>query len=190
MRVILALSVLLFAAPAAARPTEVIVSAGIVSPAVSPYRTAAETLGYDRRGFRHVYEGEVALVQALTWWGSVGPLARFYYGDLASPYGGVPSIATYAGSLGVRGELELFPKPRLFVWFDPSFGVGRVGDSTVTTWGLRGGVGIGSVRDATAIRVRFGYAYAPTLKPVTAAAGDFNYGGFVFQIDGVFRAAR
>ncbi len=194
MRALVALTALLFAtsfpASAEARPTEVIASAGIVSPTTSPYRYAAEYVGYDRRGFRHVYEAEALLLHQVTWWLSLGPLARFYYGDLDSPYKAVPSIATYAGSVGARAEFDLFPSPRLFLWTDPSIGVGAVGDKTVAFWGLRGGVGIATTRDATGLRFRIGYGEAPTFGSVTASGGAFNYGGFIFQLDGVFRVAR
>lgn len=181
---------LLVPTEAAARPTEVVVSAGILSPTPSTYRSTAETLGYDRRGFRHVYEGEVALLHALQWWISIGPVARFYYGDLAPPYEGVPQITTMAGSVGARVEIDLFPYPRLFVWADPSLGIGEVGSRTATFWGLRAGVGIGSTRDAASVRFRIGYATAPTFGVITDASGPFNFGGFMFQLDGVFRVAR
>lgn len=177
-------------ATASARPTEVVATAGILSPTPSLYRQSAETLGYDRRGFRHVYEAEVALVQSLSWWATVGPVARFYYGDLSPPYDGVPRIPTYAGSLGARFELDVFPYPRLFLWTDPSIGAGAVGERTLVLWGIRGGVGIGSVRNAASVRFRFGYAHAPTFENVTADGGPFNFGGFFFQLDGAFRVAR
>lgn len=194
MRALVGLSALLFATSlpgrGAARPTEIIASAGIVSPTTSPYRYSAEFLGYDRRGFRHVYEAEALLVHQVAWWLSIGPLARFYYGDLDSPYRPIPSIPTYAGSVGARAEFDLFPSPRLFLWTDPSFGIGAVGDKTVAFWGFRGGVGIGSARGATGLRFRIGYGEAPTFGSVTASGGPFNYGGFIFQLDGVFRVAR
>ena len=193
MRGAIGLAVLMWSATSSARPTEVVASAGILSPTPSTYRWNAEGLGYDRRGFRPVYEGEIALLQSFSYWLSVGPVARFYYGDLSSPYDGVPRIVTYAGSVGARVEVDLFPMPRLFAWMDPSLGVGEIGDKTVALWGLRGGVGIGSVRDGvtrTNVRFRFGWAYAPTFKPVTAASGDYNFGGFMFELDGVFRVAR
>jgi hypothetical protein len=194
VRALVAVSAVLFAtgvaSPASARPTEVVTSLGIVSPTTSPYRYVAETLGYDRRGFRHVYEAEAAVLHGFTYWLSVGPVARFYYGDLSSPYEPVPAIATYAGSLGARAEVELFPSPRLFLWADPHLGVGVVGDKTLALWGVRGGVGIGSARSATGLRFRIGYGESPTFNPVTANAGPFNYGGFIFQLDGVFRVAR
>lgn len=190
MRTLVALPILLFAAPTAARPTEIIASAGIVSPATSQYRSAAETLGYDRRGFRHVYEGELGVVHSFAWWLSVGPVARFYYGDLASPYEPVPAIGIYAASLAARAEVELFPSPRLFLWADPSFGVGVVGDRTVSLWGLRGGIGIGTARGVGGLRFRMGYGEAPTFANVTPNTGTFNYGGFIFMLDGVLRVAN
>jgi hypothetical protein len=190
MRGAIALAILAWGATASARPTEVVATVGILSPTPSTYRYNAEALGYDRRGFRHVYEAEIALMQSFSWWLSVGPVARFYYGDLSSPYDGVPSIATYAGSLGARTEVDLFPRPRLFLWMDPSVGVGKIGSNSVALWGVRGGVGIGSVRSATALRFRFGWGSAPTFQPVTATSGDFNFGGFMFQLDGVLRVAR
>lgn len=190
MRGAIALAVLLWSASAAARPTEVVASAGILSPTPSPYRYNAEALGYDRRGFRHVYEGEIALMQSLAYFASLGPVARFYYGDLSPPYEGVPRIVTYAGSVGARFDLDLFPYPRLFLWADPSIGVGEIGSKTVAFYGLRAGVGIGSERARSSVRFRFGYAWSPTFKPVTATSGDFNFGGFMFQLDGVFRVAR
>jgi hypothetical protein len=185
VRAQVALTLVLFATSvateAAARPTELVVSAGIVSPTTSTYRTYAEILGYDRRGFRHVYEAETALLHGFTYWLSIGPVARFYYGDLSSPY---------EWSVGARAEVELFPSPRLFLWMDPSFGIGAVGDKTVAFYGVRGGVGIGSTRSATGLRFRIGYGESPTFRDITSTTGPFNYGGFVFQLDGVFRVAR
>lgn len=190
MRGAIGFVIVLWTLPVAARPTEVVASAGILSPTPSVYRSTAETLGYDRRGFRYVYEGELALLQALPWGISVGPLVRFYYGDLSSPYEGVPRIVTFAGSIGARVELDLNAYPRLFLWADPSIGVGQVGSRTAGFWGFRGGVGLGSLRDAASLRFRIGYASAPTFRDITASTGPFNFGGFMFELDGVFRVAR
>jgi hypothetical protein len=189
----LALGALVTPTEARAGRTEIVVGAGILSPGTSSYRYATEALGYDRRSFRLAYEVEAGFVHAFNYWLSVGPLARVYMGKLGAPYDDVPSIATYGGSIAARVEADLFPWPRLFLWCDPSIGIGSIGipdaRMTVGFWGLRGGVGIGTAHDKTSLRFRIGYAYAPTFDSVTPWTGSFDYGGWLFQLDGVLRVA-
>jgi hypothetical protein len=93
-----------------------------------------------------------------------------------------------------RAEVTFFDYPRLFVWLDPSIGVGRIGvpdaHATVYTFGLRGGLGIAGEIQKLILRFRVGYGVAPTFESVTATGGKFDFGGFVFAIDGGFRASR
>jgi hypothetical protein len=190
---VLALGATLAPTRAHAGRNEILVGAGINSPAASNYRYATEALGYDRRGFRLAYEVEAGVLHSFNYWLSVGPLARVFIGKLGPPYDGVPAIDTYGGSIAARIEADLFPWPRLFVWCDPSVGVGSIGvtgaHNAVGFWGLRGGIGLGSTRDKSSIRFRIGYAYAPTFNIVTPWTGTFDYGGWLFQLDGVIRVS-
>ena len=191
-RLLLAMGMCVFAPSTAhAARTEVIASAGIVSPGSSIYRDTTENLGYNRRNFRLAYVVEAGALRSLTYWLSVGPLLRFDYASLGAPYDGLPSIGVHAVSVAARVEADLFPWPRLFLWADPSFGNGWIGVPDARTsmlfWGVRGGVGIGTSRDKTSVRFRIGYAYAPTFDKVTEWTGTYNYGGWVFQLDGVLR---
>lgn len=180
-------------APAMARAgrTEVIVGGGINSPTSSDYRNVTEALGYDRRSFRHGYEIEAGVLHSFNYWLSAGPLARVYIGSLGAPYEGVQPIGTYGAALAARVEADLFPWPRLFVWFDPSIGLGSIGvpgdRTTLTFWGMRGGVGIGTAREKASIRFRIGYGAAPTFDKVSPWTGNFDFGGWLFQLDGVLR---
>lgn len=171
--------------------TEVIVGVGIISPATSDYRNVTEALGYDRRGFRLAYEVEFGALHAFNYWLSVGPLARVFIGKLGAPYDALPSIQTYGGSIAARFEADLFPLPRLFLWADPSIGVGSIGipdaRNSVGFWGLRAGVGIGTGRERASVRFRVGYAYSPSFDKVTPWTGNFDFGGWLFQLDGVLR---
>jgi hypothetical protein len=191
----LALAVVLgtISAPAVAHAgrTEVIIGGGINSPRPSDYRNATEALGYDRRNFRHGYEIEAGVLHAFNYWLSAGPLARVYLGSLAGPYDDVPWIRTNSAAIAARVEADLFPWPRLFLWADPSIGVGWIGvpgeEMTRGFWGFRAGVGIGSAREKASVRFRIGYSYAPTFNKVTPWTGTFDWGGWLFQLDGVLR---
>lgn len=189
-----AIAILLATSSAHASRTELLVAAGIVEPNESPYRTDAEALGYDRHALRQAYEGEVTLLRAVAPWASLGPVARVFAGRLGAPYDGVEPISTVAGSIGVRGEIELYHWPRLFIWADPSIGVGSIGvanaHQTLSTWGMRGGIGVGSTPGAASLRFRMGFAYSPTFKGVTPDTGIFDFGGFVFLLEGAFRVAE
>jgi len=189
----LALGALLVHATAHAGRTEVIVGGGIVAPRPSDYRNVAEQLGYDRRAARLAYELEGGVLYSLNDRFSVGPVARFHYGELDAPYDELPSIGTYGVSLAARGEAELFPRPRIFLWAEPSYGRGWIGipDARIANsfWGVRGGVGLGTSRDTAGLRFRLGYAYAPTTDLLSQWTGSFDWGGWVFQIDGVLRVA-
>jgi hypothetical protein len=190
---VLVLAASALAAPATARAgrTEIIVGGGLVSPGTSDYRYQTEALGYDRRSFRLGYEVEVGALRALNYWLSVGPLARVYIGKLGAPYDDVPPIRTYGASLAARVEADLFPRPRIFLWADPSIGKGWIGpEGNIMSrgfWGVRAGVGIGTVREQWSVRFRIGWAYAPTHDKVTPWTGPFDFGGWLFQIDGVLR---
>ncbi len=177
-----------------AKRTEIVASAGVNFPAPSLYRSYAEALGYDRRSLRHVYELEVGALRSLAWWISVGPIARVYVGRLGAPYEGVTPIDTWGASLAARVEIELHSWPRLFVWGDPSIGVGSIGvpgaRQTVGFWGYRGGLGVATARDATALRFRVGYGSGPTFGNVTGGAGGFDYGGILVLVDGALRVGE
>lgn len=184
-------------APAAhAARSEVIASVGTIAPANSEYRFAAEYgLNYGRNGQRNDYEGEVGYLREATSWLTVGPVARLYWGRMRAPYDGIPALELWAGSLAARAEIDLLKWPRLFVWADPSLGLGSIGvpdaRKTLGFWGIRGGVGIGSRRDAPwGLRLRVGYGYAPTFSPVTDLTGTFEWGGVMFMLDGVFRVSK
>lgn len=188
-----ALLALLPASAGAAR-SEVYASAGIIAPSRSDYRFNAEILGYDRGSVRTDFVTEAGYLRAVNWWLTVGPVARVYVGRLSSPYDGVPPIDLWAASVAARVEADLYPWPRLFVWADPSIGLGSIGAPdarrTVTTWGLQGGFGVGTSREKSGVRFRVGWGYAPTFGAVTPLAGSFDYGGFMFMLDGVLHVGR
>lgn len=195
-----ALVLALTVAPTArAARSEVIASVGMIAPrSVYPsYRWQAEyLLGYGSRGFRNDFEGEVGYLRELTPWLTLGPVARVYVGRMSAPYEGVAPIDTWAGSLAARADIDLFSWPRLFLWADPSLGVGIVGvpdaRQTQLFWGFRAGVGIGMARsNPAALRFRIGYGYAPTFgSNVTPLSGQYDWGGLSFQLDGVFRVGE
>jgi hypothetical protein len=194
LRLLLAMGMSVFVpATAHAGRTEVVGSLGIIAPRPSPYRDNVERLGYDRKDYRNAFVVEFGALRSLNYWLSVGPFLRFDYSTLDAPYDAIPSIRSYAVSIAARVEADLFPWPRLFVWADPSYGHGWIGvpDAVVARglWGVRGGIGIGMARDKQSLRFRIGYAYAPTTRPVSDWLGDFDYGGWLFQLDGVFRVA-
>ncbi|MBI2393893.1 MAG: hypothetical protein HYV09_30255 [Deltaproteobacteria bacterium] len=186
----------LLPAPAGAARSEVYASAGIVAPygPYPSYRFNAELLGYDRGSVRTDFIGELGYLRAVNWWLTVGPVARFYVGRLSAPYDGVAPIDLYAASIAARFEADLYPWPRLFLWFDPSIGVGSIGAEdarkTLGYWGLQGGLGIGTSRDKSGVRFRAGWGYAPTFVDVTPLAGTHHFGGFMFMLDGVLHVGR
>jgi hypothetical protein len=168
-------------------------SVAIVEPANSDYRTAAEYQGYDRRSTRHGYAFEGGTLFRLGSRLAVGPFGRMQLSRFGAPYAGVEPIDVYAFSLAARAELAAVLYPRIFLWFEPTVGAGAFvasGHRTVGFGGFRGGVGLaGSVWKYVALRLRFGYAWEPSMKPITAAAGSFDFGGYVFALDGVFGEA-
>lgn len=187
-----AILVALMVTPAAhAARSEIVVSAGMIAPATSDYRFSAEVLGYGRRNIRSNGEAELGFLVSPIPWLSLGPLARLHAGSMGSPYGGVPAIETWGGSLAARAEVDVFTWPRLFLWLDPSLGLGSIGvpnaRKTVVFPGFRAGIGVGMAHKSNyAVRVRAGWAYAPTLTKVTETSGTYDFGGFVLQLDGVF----
>jgi len=172
--------------------SEVIVAAGFVSPNRSDFRTATELLGYGRRGTRSDPEFEIGYLRAANDWLTLGPIARLYAGRMGPPYADVPPIQTWGGSIAARVEVDVFSWPRLFFWADPSIGLASIGapGASKTMWfgGIRGGVGLGMGREnAVGVRLRAGLSYSPVFGKVTESAGVFDFGGFVLQLDGVFR---
>lgn len=180
-----------------ARPprSELHVSAGMVVPSPSDYRYSAEFLGYGSRGMRPDFGGEVGYVRGLSSWLGLGPMLRVHAGQMSAPYGGLEPLQTWGAALGVRAEADVFRYPRLFFWLEPALGTGLIGvpdaRKSVSFYDVRGGVGLGTLRDdRLSLRLRVGWSYAPTFDVVTPLAGKFNYGGLVFQLDGVFRVSR
>jgi hypothetical protein len=175
------------------RPTEIVASFGLNAPTPSRFRTAAEELGYDRRGLRHVYEGEVGALHSPAWWLSVGPVVRGAFGRLGAPYDGVAPIDLAAGTLGARVEAEIFPWPRFFVWMEPSIGVARIAidqsSKSVGLWQVRGGFGVATARDFASARFRIGWGTGPTFREI-GDAGVLDFGGVLFLFDGVIRVAE
>ncbi|GAC1353536.1 MAG: hypothetical protein NVSMB47_06090 [Polyangiales bacterium] len=52
---------------------------------------------------------------------------------------------------------------------------------------LSGGFGARLGEQPAALRLRLGYAWAPTLSSVTDVAGKYGFGGILFALDGVLR---
>ncbi|MEO7097081.1 MAG: hypothetical protein ABI175_27725, partial [Polyangiales bacterium] len=171
----------------AAMPIEPFVSAGILAPATSPYRGAAGQLGYERGDTKINFDAELGALFAIAFdnrlW--IGPQLRFDIGRMGAPYGGIDPIRTDAASFAVREELQLFRWPKVLLWVDESLGLGRIGTSaahtTVPFWGVRFGLALRIGNQRPAVRLRFGYAIAPTFSSV-AAAGRYDFGGFLFAI--------
>jgi hypothetical protein len=168
-------------------------SVAIVEPANSDYRSAAEQLGYDRRSIRQGYAIEGGTLFRIGSRFAVGPFARLHLSRFGAPYGGVDPIDVYAFSLAARAELAAVLYPRIFLWFEPTVGAGAfvsTGHTTVGLYGARGGIGLaGPITKYFALRLRLGYSLEPSMKPVTANAGKFDFGGYVFALDGVFGEA-
>ncbi len=183
-------------APSArAARSELLVSGGLVVPTPSDYRYGGEFLGYGSRGMRPDLGFEVGYLRGVTSWLTVGPVARFHAGQMSAPYGGLEPLDLWGAALGVRAEADVFRYPRLFFWLEPALGKGWIGvpdaRKSVSFFDVRGGVGLGTLRDApVSLRLRVGWSYAPTFDVVTPMAGAFNYGGLVFLLDGVVRVTR
>jgi hypothetical protein len=178
-----------------AAPIEPFVSAGIVAPKASPYRAAAQQLGYENGNTKFNFDAELGALFAVAWenrvW--VGPALRFDIGRMREPYTGMDPIRTDSASLAMREELQLFRWPKILLWVDESLGFGRIGTSdankTVPFWGVRFGLALRIGNQRPAARLRFGYAIAPTFSSI-AAGGKYDFGGFVFAIDGVLRVGE
>jgi hypothetical protein len=165
-------------------------SVAIIEPANSDYRSAAEQLGYDRRSIRQGYAIEGGTLFRLGSRFAVGPFARLHLSRFGAPYGGVDPIDVYAFSLAARAELAAVLYPRIFLWFEPRVGAAAFvssGHTSVGFYGLGGGVGLaGPITKSFALRLRLGYSLEPSLKPVTPNGGNFDFGGYLFALDGVF----
>jgi hypothetical protein len=168
-------------------------SVAIVEPARSDYRTVVEALGYDRRSTKQAYAFEGGTLFRLGSRFAIGPFGRMQVNRLGPPYAGVEPIDIYAFSVSARAELAAVLFARIFFWAEPTIGAAAFvssGNKTVTSWGGRGGLGLaGTVSKYVALRVRLGYALEPSFKPVTAYAGKFDFGGYIFALDGVFGEA-
>ena len=176
-----------------AAPIEPFVSLGIQAPSNSTYRIAAQQLGYGTGYPRLAYEAELGALMPVGFDGAlwIGPLARLHVERQPAAYDGLDALATDAGYLGLREELAIYHWPRFFLWLDESCGVGRIGagdtHKTMLVTAITGGVGLRMGLQPTAFRLRVGYAWAPTFSSVTDVAGKYDFGGFMFAIDGVFR---
>ncbi|GAC1353537.1 MAG: hypothetical protein NVSMB47_06100 [Polyangiales bacterium] len=145
---------------ARAAPIEPLVSLGFQAPSNSPYRDAAQQLGYGTGYPRLGFEAEVgALVpiafdRAL----SIGPVARLHVERQRSAYAGLDALATDAAFLGLRQELVVYRWPHFFLWLDESLGVGRIGagdaHKTLLTAALSGGFGARLGEQPAALRPR------------------------------------
>jgi hypothetical protein len=191
------LSTVMFASGAAsAKNVEVVASFATMVPAHSPYRTAANGLGYADEGMTNGWEGEVGALFGVAYHDlvSVGPVLRIGVDRMQSRYGGLESIAADSGFAGLREEVTVFYWPRFFVWADESIGLGSVGTPgarvTLGAYGLRGGLGLRVGGEKIGARFRIGYSYAPTFVRVTDPTGGYDFGGFMFAIDGVIRVAH
>ncbi len=175
------------------RGAEFFVSAAAIAPSNSDYRSAAYLLGYDAHKNRFSWEAEAGVLRPVAWGGrfAIGGLLRADIGRLGAPYDGVEPIRTDALFLAVRQELVLVGWPRIFLYADEGFGLARFGVSgshrLVATPAVRGGFGLRIGNQPTAARLRIGYAWAPTLANVSAEGGKYDFGGWIFSLDGVLR---
>ena len=178
-----------------AAPIEPFVAFGIVAPGNSAYRGAAGQLGYDHGNTKFNFVGELGALFAVAFDNrlAIGPALRFDIGRMREPYGGIDPIRTDAASIAAREELTVFRWPRIFVWIDESLGVGRIGTANANKmfplWGVHFGLGLRIGNQRPAVRMRFGYGFAPTFGSV-AGDGKYDFGGFVFTIDGVLRVGE
>jgi len=188
--------VLLASGVGSAKNVEVEASLATIVPAGSPYRTALKRLGYADEGLNNGYEGEAAAQFAIGYHDlvSIGPVARLGFNRMKSRYEDLAVISADYGSLGIREEFIVFWYPRFFLWADQSFGIGSIGPSgsrrAYATFAGRGGLGLRVFNDSIGVRFRIGYSFSPTLVRVTDPTGGYDFGGFVFSIDGVIRVAH
>ncbi len=175
---------------------EVVASLGTLLPSHSPFRSASVALGYDDEGVINAYEAEATVQLPVAWRDriSIGPIARYQYDRLHARYGGLDPIANDSAWLGAREEAVVYDWPRFFVWADQTLGIASIGPSgsrtTIGAWGVRGGIGVRVFSDTIGARFRLGFAYAPSMARVTDPTGGYDYGGFMFAIDGVLRVGR
>lgn len=175
--------------------TEIVGSFGLVAPARSDYRTAAQALGYALDYPRVAYEGELGARFAVAFdrkfW--IGPIVRLHVDHLGAPYDGLDPIWAESLTGGAREEFTFARFPPLFLWMDETFGVARVGRSgayaTLKAFDVRGGVGVRMGWSSHALRLRVGWSYGPTMGNVTDSAGGYDFGGLVVALDGVLRVA-
>ena len=178
-----------------AAPIEPFVGFGIVAPTNSAYRGAAGQLGYDHGNTKFNFDGELGALFAVAFDNrlAIGPALRFDIGRMGAPYGGIDAIRTDAASLAAREELTLFRWPKIILWVDESLGVARIGTSNANRvlplWGVHFGLGLRIGNQRPALRMRFGYGFSPTIGSV-AGDGKYDFGGFVFAIDGVLRVGE
>ncbi len=172
--------------------TELVGGLGVEAPALSDYRGAANSVGYGLSYPRLAYEAELGARFAVAFdrklW--LGPIARLNVHRMGAPYDGLDPIWAEGAYLALREEYLFAKFPPLFLWADEGYGFGRIGASgqytTVKTWGVRAGVGIRLGWPEHALRARVGWSWAPTLDPI-GGAGNYDFGGFIFTIDGVLR---
>jgi len=177
---------------ASAVPTELVAGLGIQSPTLSDYRGVANQLGYGLQYPRIAYEAELGARFAVLFdrklW--IAPLVRLNVNRMAAAYDGLDTIWAEGLFAALREEYRFADFPPLFVWVDEGFGVGRVGSAgayaKVTAWQARCGVGLRLGWPEYALRARIGYAWAPTFQTI-AGAGNYDFGGVIFTIDGVLR---
>lgn len=175
-------------------PTEIVAGIGLNAPVDSDYRGAANQLGYGLSYPRLAYEAELGARFAVLFhhriW--VAPLVRFYAHRMSPSYEGLDTIWAEGLFGALREEYRFADYPPLFIWVDEGYGVGRVGAAgsytTVSAWQVRCGAGIRLGWSDKALRARVGWAWSPTSQNI-GGAGNYDFGGFVFTIDGVLRVA-
>jgi hypothetical protein len=195
----LALACATFASTASSAPVDVEAGLAVNTPVPSSYRNDVEALGYDVGLTRLAGEAEgraAFFVHSDFGLGddalSIGPVLRAHWAHLYSPYPGVASIDAWAGFAGVREQLFFLSYPRLFFWADETLGAGIVGadrgHGTSFAWGVRGGIGVELGSPSHGARLTFGYALSQSTQPVTNLTGTYDWGGFIFGLEGYFRA--
>ncbi|MFI5300004.1 MAG: hypothetical protein ACHREM_18095 [Polyangiales bacterium] len=174
---------------------DVVGTFGMIAPATSDYRSNANGLGYDRQGWRWLYQLEVAALFRPGWFGlgdalSIGPNVRATYGRLGAPYDSVPTIDTDALLIGATIEARISRFPVVFLWTDLDAGAAWVGPvgahQTSLAWSARVGPGLRFGSEQLAGRLRVGYEYTPA--GTFGTLGSLDLGGLFFSFDGVFRA--
>jgi len=182
-----------------ATPVDLEVGFGGVAPYQSAWRASTDYLGYGVGITRLSYEIDTAAMfviprdfglgaSAL----SIGPVLRGHWAHLYAPYAGVDPIDAVAAFTGVRQELRLLGFPRLYLWLDETLGGGSVGQprghSTSLAYGIRGGLAFNVGTDDISVRVLAGYSYSESFRVIAPGQGLFEWGGFVFGLEGYFRA--